>query len=1054
MALPIALKKGLKITGIAFVVLIAAAIAIPYFFKDKILVKVKEAVNKELNAKVDFTDVDISLLRHFPKVSVRLEGLDVKGVGVFDGVTLMRTEGLDLALNFWSVWRGGNPYEVNAVHLEKPYINIVALTDGSANYDITKPKPADKAAEPTDFKLSLSSYSINKGTIIYDDRAMGFYMALRNMDHEGSGEMTADVYDLDTETVSDSTTVSYGTMTYLSNAHVDLKTIVNADMKNMKFTLKNTDAVINALKMNLDGWTQLKGDDILMDMTFKAPSNNFKDFLSIIPAAYTKDYSNVKASGTFNFDGFVKGTYNSEAKPTPQYPAFKINLAVQNGTFQYPSLPMGGSDINTNLSVALPSSDFNALQVDVPNFHIKLGNNPFDAIFKLRTPVSDPDVDLKAKGTINLGELTKVLPMESVQNLTGIINADVAIKTLMSYIDKKQYEKVNMNGILSINDMNVQAKGYPSVMINNLAMKFTPNSVDVSNFLAKLGKSDIQASGNIDNILAFFSTTKTMTGNVKFASNLFDANEWMSPPAPGGGASSPSEKTAPVDKAERPFDRFDFVIDGKINKLLYEKYDIQNSAAAGHFTPNKFVINNFKTQIGNSDVSGNGTLLGVFDWLFDDKLLGGSLNLNSNMMDLNQFMTESPAPANAKVVNAATEPFLVPKNIDVVVNAKMNRVIYTNMDMTNVTGKLVVQNEEVKFEDASANALGGRINIKGGYNSQDAAKPKFKLAYDMKGIDFKQAFNTFNTFQKLAPIGQYLSGRFNTNMEMGGELGKDLMPNLNTLNAAGFLQTIQGLISGFKPLDEIANKLNVSELKNLDVKETKNWFEIKDGAVKLNDFDKIVSKDIKLTIGGTHSLTNEMNYTIKTRVPRKRLESTTAGAAAGAAYNEILSQASKYGVNIKNSEFVNVLFTMTGSMLQPKVTMKVMSGDGQATLEDAAKGVVTAAVDKAKDSVMTRANEELEKGKAAAKAAADKALDSARAVVNKQVEDAKAKAIEEAKKRAGEAVGGAAGQVIDKGLDKINQNDKVKQQTDKLKDKLDKFDPFKKKPVKKDTTGN
>jgi hypothetical protein len=1052
MALPIVLKKGLKITGIAFVALIAAAIAIPYFFKDKILVKVKEAVNKELNAKVDFADVDISLLRSFPKVSVRLVGLDVKGVGDFDGVTLIHTEGLDLNLNFWSVWRGGNPYEVNSVHLEKPFINVVALSDGSANYNITKPKAT--ASEPTDFKLSLSSYSINKGTIIYDDRAMNFYLGLRNINHDGSGEMTSDVYDLDTETVSDSTTVSYGGITYLSNAHVDLKTVVNADLKNMKFTLKKTDAVVNALKLNLDGWTQLKGDDIVMDMTFKAPSNNFKDFLSIIPAAFTKDYSSVKAGGTFNFDGFVKGTYNGAAKPTPQYPALKVNLAVQNGTFQYPSLPMGGSDINTNLSVALPSSNFDALQVDVPKFHIKLGNNPFDAVFKLRTPVSDPDVDLKANGTINLGDLTKVLPMESVQNLTGIITADVAIKTLMSYIDKKQYEKVNMNGVLGINNMNVQAKGYPSVLINNLAMKFTPNSVDVSNFLAKLGKSDIQASGTIDNILAFFSTSKTMTGNVKFTSNLFDANEWMNPTAATPAKTGPSVKTAPVDKAERPFDRFDFVVDGKINKLVYEKYDIQNSAASGHFTPNKFIINNFNTKIGNSDVAGNGTLLGVFDWLFDDKLLGGNLNLTSNLMDLNQFMTENPAPASSNTVNAATEPFLVPKNMDVAINAKMGRVLYTNMDLTNVTGKLLVQNEEVKIEDANANALGGQFNIKGGYNTQNAAKPIFKLTYNMKGVDFKQSFNTFNTFQKLAPIGQYLSGKFNTSMEMGGELGKDMMPNMNTINAAGFLQTVQGIISGFKPLEEIANKLNASELKNLDVKETKNWFEIKDGLVKVNDFDKIVGKDIKLTIGGTHSLTNEMNYTIKTRVPRKRLESSTAGAAAGAAYNEILSQAAKYGVNIKNSEFVNVLFTMTGSLLQPKLVMKVMSGDGQTTLQDAAKGVVTATVDKAKDSVTTRANEELDKAKAKAKEVADKAIDSARNVVNRQVEEAKAKAIEEAKKRAGEAVGGAAGTVIDKGLEKINQNDKIKQQTDKLKDKLDKFDPFKKKPAKKDTTSS
>ena len=138
MALPNFLKRTLKISGIALVALIAAAIAVPYFFKDKILVKVKETINKDLNAKVDFKDVNISVFKHFPKISVSLEGLNVEGVGDFEGVKLIHTEGLDLALNFWSVWNGGNPYEVNSVHLDRPVINVIALADGKANYDITK----------------------------------------------------------------------------------------------------------------------------------------------------------------------------------------------------------------------------------------------------------------------------------------------------------------------------------------------------------------------------------------------------------------------------------------------------------------------------------------------------------------------------------------------------------------------------------------------------------------------------------------------------------------------------------------------------------------------------------------------------------------------------------------------------------------------------------------------------------------------------------------------------------------------------------------------------
>jgi AsmA-like C-terminal region len=542
-----------------------------------------------------------------------------------------------------------------------------------------------------------------------------------------------------------------------------------------------------------------------------------------------------------------------------------------------------------------------------------------------------------------------------------------------------------------------------------------------------------------------------MTGKVKFESDLFDANEWIK--------STPSVSNdknlgkAPIDdtkNAAHPFDRFNFTVDGKINRLLYENYDIRNTVAAGNFTPDKFSVSNFQTKIGNSDIGGKGDLVGVFDWLFDNKTLGGQLLLTSNYMDLNQFMTEKPQTNVA--VNTATEPIAVPKNVDVMVFADMKRVLYTNMDLTNVKGKLAIQNQEVKIVDGEANVFGGKTEIDGGYNTQDPAKPKFKLAFDVKDVDFKQSFTTLNTFQKLAPIGQFISGKFNTSFEMNGALGKDLSPDLSSLTMSGFFQTIQGFLSGLKPLEEISNKLNISELKNLDLKETKNWFEVNNGTVEVKEFTKNI-KDIALKIKGTHSLTNEMNYSISTKIPRKKLEANAVGAAAGAGFNVLVSEASKLGINIKNSEFVNVLFSITGSMKSPKIGMKVLGGDGETSLADAAKGAANAVITKAKDSVMTRANQELDKAKSKAKELADKALDSAKNVVTNKVNEVKDQAVEKAKteatkvleKEVGDKVGQKVGDEIDKQIGKTEAGDKVKKEADKLKEKLNKWDPFKKK---------
>ena len=50
----------------------------------------------------------------------------------------------------------------------------------------------------------------------------------------------------------------------------------------------------------------------VMDIKFNAPSTEFKDILSLVPAVYKNDFANIKTSGKAIFNGFVKGTYSRE----------------------------------------------------------------------------------------------------------------------------------------------------------------------------------------------------------------------------------------------------------------------------------------------------------------------------------------------------------------------------------------------------------------------------------------------------------------------------------------------------------------------------------------------------------------------------------------------------------------------------------------------------------------------------------------------------------------------------------------------------------------------
>ncbi len=1023
------ISKTLKVVFIFITILIIAAVSIPYLFKDKIIAKVKTGINENIEAIVDFKDIDISFLKSFPSVSVSLNELNISGKGAFNGNKLIQAKKFDINLDFWSVWNGGNPYKINQIHLDNAYINLVKLSDGTANYLISKPAKSNE--QPQNFQMTLQKYSIENSTLIYDDRGMDLYAKLENMNHTGKGDFNNDIYDLDTKTVADKLNLRYGNITYLKDAKAHYDAIINADMKQMKFTLKDNEALINKFRLKGEGWTQLNGDDISMDFKFNAPTSDFKDLLSIIPNAMTADFDKVNTSGTYTFNGFVKGNYNGLKN---QLPAFAINTKINKGNIKYPGLPMGISDINAGIEVNSPSSDFDQMTVKIPDFGLKIGNNPIAGYFNLSTPISDPNIDTKIKGILNISELNKAFPMENMQQLTGIVNADILLKSKLSAIENKFMDQINISGNAIINGMNIKSKNQPQLKIDNMKMSFSPSFVQIDEFTGIIGNSDITASGRIDNILAYFSPNKTMKGDIKFVSNTFDANEWMNQETKAASGKNPTD-------VQKPFDRFDFTIDGKINKLIYDKYDITNSVAKGNITSSKFKINNFYTKVGNSDFAGNGEITNLFNYLFDHQILNGDINFRSGMLDMNQFMTPKPV-GNAP--NVATEPFPVPDNVAIVIHSKIDKLLYTNMDMTNVKGDVVIRDKEAKIQNCTANAMGGTIELTGGYNTQNIEKPKFDMAFNFINLDFQKSFQTLNTFQKLAPLGALINGKFNTKMSFSGELGKDLMPNLNTLNAAGLIQTISGAISGIKPLQEIGNKLNIEEIKNFDLRDTKNYFEIANGIVTVKEFDKKV-KDIALKISGTHSLTNEMNYLIKGKIPRKLLEKNPVGTAAGKGFDFLSKEAAKYGVKIDNGAFVNVQFNITGSFASPKLGIKVLGADGESTIQDEAKSTANAVINKAKDSIATRANEEFEKAKSRAKQEADRIADSIQNVANRKIDEAKNKAIEEAKKQVGDKLGTAVGGKVDTLLNNSGINDKAKDEINKAKDKLDKWNPFKKK---------
>ena len=229
------LKKVLKITGIVLLILVIAAIALPMIFKDKITAIAKTEINKNLNAKVDFKDVNISLFRHFPRLAVGLENLEVTGLDDFAKDTLIAAQRIDVALNLMSLF-GGSQMKIYSITIDKPRIHALVNKEGKANWDITKPDTTATAEEPSAFNLNLNHYEINDGYIQYIDIPGDMSAEITDLNHSGSGDFTSDLFTLSTKTSAGSVNFVYTKIPYLVDAKASLDADIQVDNKQDKYS--------------------------------------------------------------------------------------------------------------------------------------------------------------------------------------------------------------------------------------------------------------------------------------------------------------------------------------------------------------------------------------------------------------------------------------------------------------------------------------------------------------------------------------------------------------------------------------------------------------------------------------------------------------------------------------------------------------------------------------------------------------------------------------------------------------------------------------------------
>ncbi|NJX16727.1 AsmA family protein [Tamlana crocina] len=594
------MKKALKIIGITFLIIITLLLVVPFAFQGKIKDMVKQLVNQNLNAQVEFSDLSLSFLRSFPQAHVGVSDLTITNFEPFKNETLATAKNIAFTMSVKELFKkpSDGPIVVKSITIDEALLTLKTDKFGNVNYDIVKENEnASNAESNSSFAFDVEDYAINQSAFTYIDEASKMQIDVTELYHSGHGTFSAETSELDTKSEAH-VSFTMDSTNYLNSNPVKLDALIDLDLNNSKYTFKENKGFINDLPLEFQGYVQVLEDGQKIDITFKNPESDFKNFLAVIPKTYSKNIENVETTGDFKIVGAIQGMVTDETIPN-----LDITITSNKASFKYPELPKKVENIVINTSIKNTTGIADDTYVDIQTLNFKIDNDVFKSSATIKNLTKNMLVNAQLDGVINLTNLTKVYPIELENQLTGILRGKLNTSFDMNAIETNAYERIKNNGEVSLTDFVFSSEDMVHPFhINQANVSFSPGTVTLSNFKAKTGESDISATGNIKNLLGFLLSDNTLKGNFNLTSNLFKVNDFM---AEGSETTSAAETTGNAEPLKIPA-FLECVVNAKANTVVYDNLNLKNVSGQLYIKDQQATLENLTSNIFNGALSVSG----------------------------------------------------------------------------------------------------------------------------------------------------------------------------------------------------------------------------------------------------------------------------------------------------------------------------------------------------------------------------------------------------------------------------------------------------------------
>jgi len=586
---------------------------------------------------------------------------------------------------------------------------------------------------------------------------------------------------------------------------------------------------------------------------------------------------------------------------------------------------MPGDDIKTDLTFKTEQTSFKTLLSLIPAVYM--------TDFK----------DLKTSGQFNLAGYAKGVYSDADSTMPDI-GLDLTVNNgLVSYPSlPEQIKNINLKTNVFVDGKDMDKT---TVNVEGFHMELAGNPFDMA-FALKTPMSDPDFKGSMIGRIDLTALTKAIPLDSINLSGIIDMSVKM------------AGRLSMIEKEQ--YEKFQASGTMGIQKMeiaMIGYPEIKINEAGFEFSPAYTALTKGDCKIGEkSDFKITGRLENYIPYIFKNETIKGNLTLRSNMVDVSDILSGMVSDTTVIEDTTSLAVIRIPKNIDFNFNAAINSLIYDKIKAQNVKGQILVHDGVLSFRETSMNILGGLITMNADYDTRDSLKPRIKSDLSIQSLGVKDAFNTFNTIQKLAPAAEGIDGKVNVKLVYESLLGSNMMPLINTITGGGKLQSDEITLVTSAAYDQMKKLLKLGDKYSNTFKDLNISFNLKEGRIYVSPFDTKVG-NIKMNIGGDQGLDQTLNYIVKTEIPRSDL-----GGSVNSLIDNLSAQAATFGFTFKPADILKVNVKVTGKFGKP-VLMPIFGSSGVSssgtavTVKEAANQAVDNAVDSGKEKLRREAEE-------------------------------------------------------------------------------------------------